>query len=57
MLDAFVDFLLVVPPTDGQDALTSAMNWKFNPHLGFLLFGARARSGIGFRQVCVSATC
>ena len=36
MVDAFVDFLLAVPAMDGEDALTSAMNWKFNPRLAFL---------------------
>ena len=35
LIDAFVDFLLVVPPSDGENASTSAMKWKFNPHLGF----------------------
>ena len=36
MIDAFVDFLLIVPPTNGEEALTSATKWKFKPHLGFL---------------------
>ena len=56
MLDAFVDFLLVVPPTDGQDALTSAMNWKFNRRLGFCCLerGLALESDFGkyaFRQL------
>ena len=36
MVDALVDFLMAVPGTDGQDTLTSAMNWKYNLRLALL---------------------